>query len=671
MSPVDYHNMKNLFSIVRLSILVIIIFLLPLFFLPITQEFYAIAKLYFLILTCLLLLAISLTEFLVTKKLAWKRNSLDLPIIIFLITIVIAVIISSPNKIQAILNPSFGPLLILALIIFYFYLSRESLALQFTPYLLQVSSIVLAVIAIVFFFQPFKNVNLSVAWQFLKSPSFSPIGTQIDLAIFLGFSIIYSLFKVFKPEDDNKTGQKEKLVNFVILNLNFFALCFTIYSLIKPVSATSVTLPPFNISWYAAVEILKNPLTALFGVGVDNFSAIFTKVKDASYNSTNLWQVNSFILSRSAILHILTETGVFGLIGFGLIIWTIIKKLLSVNQKSLNPLILNTLYLILVLIFFPPSLIIFFLFFILISQITSTDKNEQEQEVDLTKILPVYLVIIIASIIFICTASYFAVRTYSAEFYFKVAQKGLSNNDAKMLYDNEKRAIILNPFIERFRSSFSQANLLIADSIANKNKEKITEADRQSITQAIQTAIAEAKAVVALNPQKAVNWENLAVIYRNIVNVAQGADAWAISAYQRAILLDPQNPSYRLNLGGIYYSLNNFDDASKLFEQAIALKQNWPNAYYNLAWASFKKQDYQRAVNAMQYVLNLVNPQTAKVDYEKAQKDLEEFKKMLSRSEETSQSKDQKKPELALPSIAPTGFEPKIKLPKDASPEAK
>jgi len=662
--------MEKALKTIKISLLFLVIFLLPLFFLPLTQEFYAIAKLYLLIFADLLLLIMSLIEFLVIKKISWKKNSFDTPIIIFLVTTTIATVISSPNKIQAVLSPSFGPLLILSLVIFYFYLSRESLALKFTPYLLQISSLILAILSIVFFFQPFKNVNLPVFWQFLKNPGFSPIGTQIDLAIFLGFSMIYSLFKVFKTDDD-KIDQKEKLINFILLNLNFFALCFTIYSLIKPISNSSTILPPFNISWYAAVEILKNPLTALFGVGVDNFSAIFTKVKDIGYNLTNLWQVNSFILSRSAILHILTETGIFGLVGFGLIIWTIIKKLLPINQKSLNPLILNTLYLILVLIFFPPSLIIFFLFFILISQIASTDKNEQEQEVDLAKILPVYLVIIIASVLLIGTASYFAVRTYSAEFYFKVAQKGLSNNDAKMLYDNEKKAIILNPFIERFRSSFSQANLLIANSIANKNKEKIIEADRQSIAQAIQTAIAEAKAVVALNSQKAVNWENLAVIYRNILNVAQGADAWAISAYQRAILLDPQNPSYRLNLGGIYYSLNNFDDASKLFEQAIALKQNWPNAYYNLAWTAFKKEDYRKAVNSMQYVLSLINPQTAKTDYEKAQKDLEEFKKMLPQAEEkTSQNKDQKKPELTLPSKAPT-IEPKIKLPKDASPEAK
>ena len=82
-----------------------------------------------------------------------------------------------------------------------------------------------------------------------------------------------------------------------------------------------------------------------------------------------------------------------------------------------------------------------------------------------------------------------------------------------------------------------------------KKKPELSEADRQTISQAIQAAIEEAKATVTLNPQKAVNWENLASIYRNIINVAQGADSWTVSAYQRAIILGPQNPTYRVSLG--------------------------------------------------------------------------------------------------------------------------
>jgi tetratricopeptide (TPR) repeat protein len=135
--------------------------------------------------------------------------------------------------------------------------------------------------------------------------------------------------------------------------------------------------------------------------------------------------------------------------------------------------------------------------------------------------------------------------------------------------------------------------------------------------------------------------------------------------------LDPQNPIYRLNLGGVFYSLNNWDEASNLFTQAVGLKSDWPNAYYNLAWASYQKGAYQQAVNAMQNTISLLDPKTSKTDYEKASKELEEFKKKLPPAEEEATQGAQTKPsQLTLPTPQPT-IEPKIKLPKEASPEAK
>lgn len=658
--------MINILEHIKKGLLLAIIFFIPLFFLTFSQEYYSTSKLYLLVFGVIILLLISTVQFLFSKKITWEKSVFDIPLIIFLLTTVIAVIIASPNKIQALLNPSFGPLLIFVLTVFYFYLSRDKIAKRLTPYCLLGSSLLLSLIAIVLFFQPFKNIALPASLQFLNTLGFSPIGTQIDLAIFLVFSIIFSLFKVFK---DNKIHEKEKLINFIILNFNFFGLCFTVYSLLKPSGNYLSVMSPYDISWYAAVEILKNPLTAIFGVGIDNFSAIFTRVKDSQYNLTNLWQISSFVQSRSAILHIFTESGLFGLLGFGLVILTLIKKFLPLNKNLSKPLMFNALFLLLILLFFPPSLIVFFIFTLLLAQIASP---QEEETIELGKIIPAFFLIILFSLGFIAVASYFIGRTYAAEVYYKKSLTAAGKNDVKGLYNNQKKAILLNPYIEKFRINFSQTNLIIANNIAAKIGEKSTEEEKQVFSQAIQAAIAESKAAVSLNSQKALNWENLATVYRNILNVVQGADDWAISSYQRTILADPQNPVYRLNLGGIYYQRGEFDEAIKLFEQAITLKQNWPNAYYNLAWATFKKEDYQRAVNAMEYVLKLVDPQKSPADYEKAQKELEEFKKMLPKSEEetTDLKKEEGKPELTLPSKAPT-IEPKIQLPKESSPEAK
>jgi tetratricopeptide (TPR) repeat protein len=703
-------------SILKSTLCLLLIFLFPFFFLPFTQEFFATGKLYLLAFGALLLLLISTLQLLISKKLTWISLPFDTPVILFLITIVLSIVISSPNKIQALLNPNFGLVSIFSLTILYFYLSRNNLTIkQFNNLtILNISYFVLSLITIIFFFQPFKNANLPQSLQFLKNPSFTPMGSQLDLAIFLGFFVVYYVVSFLRKQESSDSGAekparldtinndlpagsqgKTSQVNqaygqptglslqlFLIFNL--VALSLTLYSLLKPYgqpSGLSLQLPPFRLSWYAAIETLKNPLTALFGVGIDNFASIFTQIKDFAYNQSTFWQINSFAVSRSTILHIFSETGLFGLLAFGLLIASLLRETTrNGTQNNANKFFIF--YLLFIVLFFPPSLPVFFLFFITLTFIANSNQfqpaspklqrgepiSTNSNEFDLSNLMPVYLGIVIISLVFIAGTGYLLGRAYASEIYFKKGLDGFAKNDAKQVYDNMRQAIILNPYIERFRINFSQTNLLIANNIASKKQEEITDQDRQNISQGIQAAIAEAKAAASLNPQKAGSWENLAGIYRNILNVAQGADVWTISAYQRAIVSDPQNPIYRLNLGGVYYSLGNYEEAVKLFEQSVGLKPDWSNAHYNLAWALYQRKDYQRAASEMQNVSSLIDPKSE--DFKKVQKDLEEFKKMLPKEEATAAG-ELKPGQLSLPTPPTATVEPKIQLPKEASPEAK
>jgi tetratricopeptide (TPR) repeat protein len=669
---------KGFFPLLKTSVLCFTLFLFPLFFLPITQEFFTTNKLYLFAFGGLLLLLISTVEFILSKKLTWQNNIFDKLVFLFLLTVGLSIVISSPNKIQALVSPNFGFLVVASLSVMYFYLSRLSEEKKhLLNVLLSISSLLLSLITIVFYFQPFKSITLSPTFQFLKNPAFNTLGSQIDLAIVLGFFVLYAVTQIITNEEKKK---RASVLSVFVLISGLLALGFTIYTLLKPTAlANQLTLiiPPFNLSWYASVETLKNPISALFGVGVDNFASMFTRVKDVLYNQSSLWQINSFTTSRSAILHIFTETGLFGITAFSLLLFTAFKKLFSVKQFTFEAVGFG--FVVLMMGLFPPSLPLFFLFFLMLS-LLAKDLHHGEKSFDMNEMVPFYLGFIVLSVVVIGAAGYFIGRNYVSEYYYKRALDGIVKNNLKDLYDNQRQAILLNGFIERYRINFSQTNLLIANNIADRattnqtdtgSKPQISEQDRQTITQAIQAGIAEAKAAVALNPQKATNWENLAVIYRNILNVAQGADAWTTSAYQRAIVLDPQNPMYRLSLGGVFYSLNSFDQALTLFEQAVTLKPDWSNAHYNLAWASYQKNDYQRAVSEMQNVLSLLNPQKDKNDYQKAQKDLEEFKKKLPQSQEqTKPTENQQSGQLTLPTPQPT-IEPKIKLPKEASPEAK
>ncbi len=665
-------------------VLVALIFIIPFFFLNITQEYFVTNKFYLLGFGVLLLLLISTIQFFVSKKMSWEKRGFDNLILLFLTTMAVSVVFSSPNKIQALLNPSFGLVMMVFLGILYYYISRNSfdinkgdpLGSPLHPIIYYLSSIILSLTTIIFFFQPFKNITLPSNFAFLKNPGFSPVGSQLDLAILLGFLLAIGIVSFPRRRESIKSWIP--VFTGMTLTINLLALFLTVYSLVKPTGtglinqAPTLILPPFRLSWFAAVEILKSPQTALFGIGLDNFSSIFTQVKDFAYNQSSLWQINSFTVSRSAVLQIFTETGIFGLTAFGLLIFYVIKQSVrAIHESPLHYILFF--YLFICLLILPTSFIVWFLFFVVLAQLSCTDGACPVSTTDLSNLLPIYIGIAVISFLFIGTSGYFLGRSYASEYYFKKSLDGVANNNVKQVYDNQRQAIILNPYIERFRSNFSQTNLLIANNLAQKKAGTITEQDKQTITQAIQASIAEGKAVVALNPQKADGWQNLAAIYLNIINAAQGADVWTISAYQRAILADPQNPSYRVGLGGVYYSLKKYDDALRFFEQAISIKPDWPNANYNYAWANFQKQNYSQAVNAMQNTLRLLDSKLNQGDYEKVQKELDEFKKMLSKEEEKPANKLDKKTQsdLNLPTPPTTKISPKLELPKEASPEAK
>lgn len=259
-----------------------------------------------------------------------------------------------------------------------------------------------------------------------------------------------------------------------------------------------------------------------------------------------------------------------------------------------------------------------------------------------------------------------------AEYAFGKSLKEAAANRGSETYQLMIKAIQLNPYENRYRTSYSQTNLALANSIASN--EEITDTDRRTIQQLIEQAIREGKAGVALNRLAAGNWANLANIYRNLANVATGADRWAIATYQQAIALDPNNPQLRLVYGQLLYSLNQFEPAQRQFEAATALKPDFANAHYNLAFAYKQQEKWLLAKNSFEQTLNMVDADSQ--DYQTAKSELDEVNRKLEETgveaEEEAVGAQRAAPELTAPEEAspPARLEPLIELPEEeAAPE--
>jgi tetratricopeptide (TPR) repeat protein len=460
-----------------------------------------------------------------------------------------------------------------------------------------------------------------------------------------------------------------KMLAFALFGLAVSSIAFVIVGLSVLTGRTALVLPAFSHSWYTVLEVFKTPLTALFGAGIGNFAVIFPRVKDAEFLSSAYWQLSSFTFSRSLLFHVVTELGILGAAAFILMIGSYVKRVFTTDRGHMDRVI--ALFFIAGAVITPPTFMFILLFFIWAGY-SVQNKERKHTTAQLTEIPALHIGLIIVAMLVVGGAITGFYRVYMAERLYKQA---LSTTNLKSAYDTMRLAVFQNPYDERIRTGYVGVHMLVANTIAEKAQSVeggngLSEQDKQTISQAIQAAIEEAKAVVSLNPRKAANWDVLATVYKNILPLAQGADAWALSAYQRAIILDPQNPTYRLAIGGVYYQLKQYDEAMRAFEQAAMLKNDWPNAQYNYAWAAYQKGDFQKAALAMQSTVSLIDPKQNEADYKKAQSDLEEFKQKLppeTQPVEEPKSSDQSGM-LTLPP-EPSEVEEKINLPESSSPQ--
>jgi len=169
-------------------------FLLPIFFLPITTEFYIFNKQALLIGLVGVMAILWLAKMAITQTLVFRRTVLDLPIILFAVTYIIVSLVAAPNKIIAFTAPT-GVGTILALTLLYFVITNNlrPYAIRFTLYAFITSATLLG-LAAVYQFLGLGEALTSVPW--LENKLFTPAGGSLILISVLvtGLALAVTLF---------------------------------------------------------------------------------------------------------------------------------------------------------------------------------------------------------------------------------------------------------------------------------------------------------------------------------------------------------------------------------------------------------------------------------------------------------------------------------------------
>ena len=662
-------TLDKIATLILRTILPLTAFLIPLFFLPLTPNFFDFNKNYLLF----ILASISLISFclrsITRRQIQLTLSPASFPFFFLIIIFLLSSIFQSPNTHQALFE-HVAPIISLIIIFITTTSSQKNKSLiKKTFYALIASSLITSLISI--YQASDLNSFSSITW--LQNKTFSPLGNPLSLITFLIPLLPAFIFLIFKTK-----SVWEKTFSVVTSIIIILALATQISFYLPPNQITQFILLPYTAGWSIAVDIFKSLRTILLGVGPGNFINAFSVLRPISLNLTPYWNVR-FNVSSSYILTLLTTTGILATISFLLAQINTLKQFKKTETKS--PYLIASFIILaissLTLLLLPSNtslLTINFLSLSLVvlqlkiqsspsikdqvfSLVASSHQNTRKTPV-LSLALSFFSFLLLIFFWIPATNDYLAARaTYKAFVNL--------NQDTSIAYQELEKAYLTSPTNSTYRTNFAQTSLAIANNIAAKTD--LTDEDRTQITQLIEQSIRESKNAIQLNPQNVIYWENLASVYNQLTNFAEGAVDWTIASYSQAIQLDPTNPELRLNLGGVYLSLSDNTQAIKLFEQAINLKSDWPNAHYNLAAAYKANQQYAPALQQMQIVSELIPPESA--DYQRVQLELKELQKLVPAStDQTNTQPDEEETQLITPTPIPSPTT-NIDLPEDSGPD--
>ena len=397
---------------------------------------------------------------------------------------------------------------------------------------------------------------------------------------------------------------------------------------------------PLAVSWKVSASAFRD--APFIGTGPSSYLFNFTTYKPAEFNQLNIWSF-SFDSAYNEFLQVLGTLGFFGFVGLLLIVLVVVVngwRIVSINTSSqaqdvskvlTTALAVSALVAMALLLLHATTLVslvvsLFILACFMMSQEHIREKvmefsigikalTAENRQFDLFPIV-VFIVFLIAAV----PVLYKTTSVVIADYYHRLALTQASKNGT-LTYQYLQKAEQMNPEIDLYRVDMAQTNFALANALAiqkgptkDNPQGSLTDNDKKTIQTLLSQSINEGRVSVVLSPRSARNWEVLASIYKNITGVAQNALAFSLDAYSGAIQRDPLNPALRLSVGGIYYSAKSYDLATRFFTDAINLKPDYANAYYNLSLAYKDQGDLQNAAlvaNQLIILLQKNNPNSA------------------------------------------------------------
>ena len=613
----------------------LVFFLFPLLYTTFTTEGFIFPKTTIVAIAVLVTLLAWGAQILITGQVRLRRTPLDVPVILFAVAVILSSLFSG-NRADSLV----GAGMVVFAVLSYFALVNVFRTRKVAMMLLSSLTTGTVLAALIMILSHYRIYVLPFVSA--KTPSFTPLGSYLEFALVAAIVFPLTLPYIITPA--MKRHLNARLGVFVLAAAALAA--GVVVAFMGLLTTQKPIILPFDIGFQTAFAAISQDSgrilqTFLFGEGYQTFASVFARFHNGAINSNQQLWFLSFANSSSYILELLATTGLAGTLSY---LYLAYKALTPIAKKKKNPFYLSCLVALVLSVLLPFSMLEVILLFFLFAGLTIAQRETAPHEyfdielkfVALKKGVvsfttldsgeqtradrhPTPFVAFAILLALVVVLGYYGTTYAYSDVLFQQSLAAANTNNGTRTYALQAQAITTYPYRSDYYRIFSQTNIALANSLLSLNSgnnSSPSATTQQTAYQLIQQAITTARQATTLAPQSALAWQNLSSVYRSLIGVGQNADQFAVSAGQQATTLDSANPQEYVNLGGIYYQMGQYDNAIRMFQQAIALKNDYANAYYNLAHAYEQKgdvQDLQNALSQLQIVKQLVasNPTNA------------------------------------------------------------
>lgn len=564
------------------------------------------------------------------------------------------------------------------------------------------STTIVALLGLATYLNLFDSLGQGTGYlQILATDGFSLAGNAHSFIYLLTVALLFELFFLIAFARENNSPlfpflpfPQKVLAILSTVKIAIFGIAILAWlGSVIPVLPQRVDLPA-NLDWSESWRVASSAIRdyPIFGTGPSTYDIAYRGYRSAAINLTDNWNV-AFNRSGSEYLTWLTTVGV---VGFGALLFFVVKLIFHIKTRMYSregdqqrmqyedpqitllqkPVALGLIVTLISWLFISTTVTIIGVFFVLLFVWLMLDKVSQEPTVhdvhiqlgniasltsntvgvknNVTNVtgessILSYLVALLLVIIAGFTG-YYVIQDARSNIVFARSLKEIAANGSIVeVYDSQRIAVRLNPYRDAYRRSYANTNIATAQLIASERGESLTDTERQEVLSLVQQSIREARVITErLNRFKAVNWQARGRVYQSLLGVARGADAWSLQAYQQAVVLAPNDPQLRVDLGGMYLALatttpqegqvgdapgdevpdapdtktTNLVRAEAALVDAIRLKPDFANAHFNLALVYREAERYDLAKQELEQTLRLLDENDA--GYTQAQEILEQ-----------------------------------------------